>query len=204
MRPSFPILQPGPCARSRVCGVIARAIRAPIRQMPPFSRRGSRICCWGKARLLDKQRNARAANAACFGFGLNPNKAPTCALARRSASRAQLSGRSAPALVTTFGLADTAPLSDCHAWEPIYRSAYQAKAQGRDQNEAIGTSVKNVHQRGWPEDSAKQIFKSILDAYEGKTPCRSRSWSRKGCTFHLFACFPFVKRVPPKLLPSKT
>src|SRR5882757_11047974 len=85
------------------------------------------------------------------------------------------------------------PLSDCHVWEPIYRSAYQAKAQGRDQNEAIGTSVKDVHQRGWPEDSAKQIFKSILDAYECKTPCRSRSWSRKGCPFHLFACFPFVK-----------
>lgn len=156
--------------------------------MPPFSRRGSRTCYWGKAWLLGKQRNARATNAACFGFGLNPNKAPTCALARRSASRAQLSGgesrrsiSACPSDQIRFG--QHGPLSDCHVSEPICRSAYQAKAQGRDQNEAIGTSVKDVHQRAWPEDSANQIFKSILDAYEGKTPCRSRSWSRKGCPF---------------------
>ncbi|MEA2912496.1 MAG: hypothetical protein QOJ15_4577, partial [Bradyrhizobium sp.] len=41
---------------------------APIRQMPPFSRRGSRICCRGKARLLGKHRNTRAAYAACLSI----------------------------------------------------------------------------------------------------------------------------------------
>jgi hypothetical protein len=72
--------------------------------------------------------------------------------------------------VTTSGLADTGPaLDDCHAWEPMYRSAYQANAQGRDRNDAIGTTIQDVHQRGWPEDSAKQIFMIILDAYAGNS-----------------------------------
>jgi len=61
------------------------------------------------------------------------------------------------------------PISNCQAWKEIDRRMYRAPSSGMPQNDFIGDTLNDVHDRGWPEEAAKQLFVVILAAYSEQT-----------------------------------
>lgn len=61
------------------------------------------------------------------------------------------------------------PISDCEAWKDIDRKVIRATSNGAPQNDVIGETMKDVYQRGWPEEAAKQLLVIMFAAYSDKS-----------------------------------